>query len=437
MLLPAQIIQRKRDGHALTEEEIRFFITGFTDGSLPDYQMAALAMAICFRGMNFDETLWLTRAMVESGEVVPWPTGPYRADKHSTGGIGDKVSLILAPLVAACGVEVPMISGRGLGPTGGTLDKLESIPGFRTNLSLRELMCVTGSVGCCITGATPEIAPADKKLYALRDVTATVSCLPLIVASIMSKKLAENIDGLVLDVKWGSGAFMRTRESSAELARAMVEVGKRYGKKVCALQTDMNQPLGQCIGNALEVRECLEILEGSVAALAKRGHSDLLDVTFALAAEMLILAGAAKSVAAAREILQKKLARGEARAKFEAMVAAQGGEPAASLPVAKHQRAIPAAATGYVHAIECNQLGYAVIALGGGRRVASDAIDFAVGFELPKKIGDAVQRGEPLMIMHYNDTARATEAERMVRQAYTIAPEPARDRQPLIVAKFD
>jgi len=228
MLLPAQIIQKKRDGGALTEEEVRFFIGGFTRGEIPDYQMAALAMAICFQGMNDDETMCLTRAMVESGQVVEWkrsgaPGGralPFYADKHSTGGIGDKVSLILAPLVAACGVKVPMISGRGLGPTGGTLDKLESIPGFRTDLSLPELVRVTEEVGCCITGATPEIAPADKKLYALRDVTATVSCLPLIVASIMSKKLAENVDGLVLDVKWGSGAFMKTREASAELARA-------------------------------------------------------------------------------------------------------------------------------------------------------------------------------------------------------------------------
>jgi pyrimidine-nucleoside phosphorylase len=442
MLLPAQIIEKKRNGNALTEEEIRFFVLGFTRGELPDYQMAALAMAICFQGMNFDETMWLTRAMVESGKVVDWsrPTvhapRPFYADKHSTGGIGDKVSLILAPLVACSGVRVPMISGRGLGPTGGTLDKLESIPGFRTDLSLEELVRVTDSVGCAITGPTAEIAPADKKLYALRDVTATVSCLPLIVASIMSKKLAENVDGLVLDVKWGSGAFMRTREASLKLGRAMVEVGKRCGKKVCALQTDMNQPLGRCIGNALEVRECIEIMSGKAKA------DDLMEVTLALAAEMLLMAGTVKSVAAAREILQKKLASGEVLKTFAGMVVAQGGdarvcEEANRLLVARQTKAIAARTSGYVHAIECGQIGYAVIALGGGRQVASDRIDFAVGFEQPKKIGDGVAAGEPLMIMHYNDEARAAAAERMVQQAYGITAEPVLARPRLITQKIE
>jgi pyrimidine-nucleoside phosphorylase len=438
MLLPAQIIQKKRDGTALTEEEIRFFVNGFTHGELPEYQMAALAMAICFQGMNFDETMWLTRAMVESGKVVEWKRGPglFYADKHSTGGIGDKTSLIIAPLVAACGVKVPMISGRGLGPTGGTLDKLESIAGFRTGLSFEEFREVTDKVGCCMIGATPEIAPADKKLYALRDVTATVSCLPLIVASIMSKKLAENVDGLVLDVKWGSGAFMRTRDASLELARAMVEVGKRYGKKVCALQTDMNQPLGQKIGNALEVRECIELMSGKAKA------DDLMEVTLALSAEMLLMAGVTKSVAAAREMLQKKLASGEALKKFGEMIEAQGGdarvcEDVKRLPVAKHTRPIPAPKSGYVQTIECDQIGYAVIALGGGRKVASDTIDFAVGFEQPKKIGDAVKTGEPLLVMHYTATTRATEAERMVQQAYGISTETVTARPQLIVEKIE
>jgi pyrimidine-nucleoside phosphorylase len=437
MLLPAQIIQKKRDGKALTEEEIRFFVNGFTSGELPEYQMAALAMAICFQGMNFDETMWLTRAMVESGKIVEWKHSPglFYADKHSTGGIGDKTSLIIAPLVAACGVKVPMISGRGLGPTGGTLDKLESITGFRTNLSLDEFRQVTDEIGCCMIGATPEIAPADKKLYALRDVTATVSCLPLIVASIMSKKLAENVDGLVLDVKWGTGAFMRTREVSLELGRAMVEVGKRYGKKVCALQTDMNQPLGQKIGNALEVRECIELMSGKAKA------EDLIEVTLALSAEMLLMAGVAKNVAAAREMLQKKLASGEALKKFAEMIEAQGGdarvcEDVKRLPVAKHTRPIPAPKSGYVQTIECDQIGYAVIALGGGRKVASDEVDFGVGFEQPKKIGDKVRAGEPLMVMHYNDEARAAEAERMVQQAYGISTEAVTTRPQLIVEKI-
>jgi pyrimidine-nucleoside phosphorylase len=438
MLLPAQVIQKKRDGKALTEEEIRFFINGFTSGELPEYQMSALAMAICFQGMNFDETMWLTRAMTASGKVMEWKQQPglFYADKHSTGGIGDKTSLIIAPLVAACGLKVPMISGRGLGPTGGTLDKLESISGFNVNLSLDDFKRITDKVGCCMVGQTAEIAPADKKLYALRDVTATVSCLPLIVASIMSKKLAENVDGLVLDVKWGSGAFMRTRETSTDLAKALVEVGKRYGKKVCALQTDMNQPLGRKIGNALEVRECIEIMNGSTQA------DDLLEVTLALSAEMLLMAGAAKNVAAAREILQKKLANGEALRKFAEMIAAQGGDAKVCrdvkrLPSAKQTKPIPASNSGFVQAIECDQIGYAVIALGGGRRMVADKVDFAVGFEEPKKIGDAVKAGEPLMVMHYNNEDRAAEAERMVRAAYKIENKPVNTRLLLVVQKIE
>jgi pyrimidine-nucleoside phosphorylase len=476
MLLPAQIIQKKRDGNALTEEEIRFFINGFTRGELPDYQMSALAMAICFQGMNFDETMWLTRAMIQSGKIVVWrktsaqgPKGPralkagdsgahapghsatsFYADKHSTGGIGDKTSLIIAPLVAACGVKVPMISGRGLGPTGGTLDKLESISGFNVNLPLDEFQRITDNVGACMIGQTAEIAPADKKLYALRDVTATVSCLSLIVGSIMCKKLAENVDGLVLDVKWGSGAFMRTRESSAELARAMVEVGKRYGKKVCALQTDMNQPLGQMIGNALEVRECIEIMTsnaGVSTANQTKGAgtaatpSDLVEVTLALAAEMLLMSGVAKNVADARQMLHKKLASGEALRKFAEMIRAQGGdakvcEDVTRLPAAKHTRPIAAPKSGFVQSIECDQIGYAVIALGGGRKVSTDKIDFGAGFEQPKKIGDPVKAGEALMVMHYNDATRAVEAERMVQQAYRIGDGPVA-RLPLIVQKIE
>jgi len=342
-----------------------------------------------------------------------------------------------------------MISGRGLGPTGGTLDKLESISGFNVNLSLDEFKHVTDKVGCCMVGQTAEIAPADKKLYALRDVTATVSCLPLIVASIMCKKLAENVDGLVLDVKWGSGAFMRTRETSEELGKAMVEVGKRYGKKVVALQTDMNQPLGQQIGNALEVRECIEIMQGKVGA-APRGRpeegehrgSPLLEVTLALSAEMLLMAGVAKNVADATQILQKKLASGDALEKFAEMIVAQGGdervcEDVRRLPTAKYTRPITAPKDGFVQSIECDQIGYAVIALGGGRKVAADKVDFGVGFEYPKKTGDAVKAGEPLMIMHYNDEARAAEVERMVQGAYKIEDKPVTARLPLIVQKIE
>jgi pyrimidine-nucleoside phosphorylase len=395
-------------------------------------------MAICFQGMTFDETLALTRAMIDSGRTVSWQRRPgdFYADKHSTGGIGDSVSLVLAPLAACCGLHVPMISGRGLGPTGGTLDKLESIPGFRTDLTLAELVRVTGEVGCAITGQTAEIAPADKKLYALRDVTATVSCLPLIVASIMSKKLAENVDGLVLDVKWGSGAFMRTPEASLELARAMVEVGKRFGKTVIALQTDMNQPLGRCIGNALEVRECIEILAGQTQS------AGLIEVTLTLAAEMLLMARTVKSVAEAREILQKKLANGDALKKFALMIAAQGGDARVCddpkrLPAAGQTKAILAPASGYIGSIACDQIGYAVIALGGGRKVAGDSIDAAVGFERPKKIGEAVEAGEPLLVMHYNDETRAADAEKMAQQAFTITGAPGPDRPPLITRKIE
>jgi pyrimidine-nucleoside phosphorylase len=424
-VLPAQVIQRKRDGQRLSDEEIRAFVTGFTTDAIPDYQMAALAMAICFQGMDADETWSLTRAMVESGQTLQWSAGNALVDKHSTGGIGDKTSLLLAPLVAACGLRVPMISGRGLGPTGGTLDKLESIAGFRTDLALTELTAVTDQVGCCITGATPEIAPADKKLYALRDVTATVSCLPLIVASIMSKKLAENVDGLVLDVKWGTGAFMKTRAAAAELARAMVAVGQRSGKRVVAWLTDMNQPLGQCIGNALEIRECRDVLTGQAAP------ADLLAVTFTLGAEMLALAG----IAEGRALLERKLADDSAWRKFRELVVAQGGNPDAPLPVARIQQLVPAPRSGYVTGIACDQLGYAVIVLGGGRRVATDRIDFAVGFEQPKKLGDRVEAGEPLAILHANDPGRAAEATRMIQEAYRLGDVPA-SPSPLIVERI-
>jgi pyrimidine-nucleoside phosphorylase len=410
-MIPAQVIQRKRDGQALTEEEIRQFILGFTRGTIPDCQMSALAMAICFQGMTGEETMWLTRAMIESGQTLQWSSGNFLADKHSTGGIGDKTSLILAPLMAACGLRVPMISGRGLGTTGGTLDKLESIPGYRTNLSLREVAAITDRVGCVITGQTVELAPADKKLYALRDVTATVSCRPLIVASIMSKKLAENVDGLVLDVKWGTGAFMKTREDSLALARSMVEVGRRYGKKVVALQTDMNQPLGRCIGNALEVRECLDILTGKVTS------GDLFDVTLALGNEMLAMAGVQADCRAT-------LASGAAWRKLGEMVVAQGGDPDAPLPAAQYQKTIPARQSGLVREIACDQFGYAVIALGGGRQVTGDTIDFGVGFTDPKKRGDRVRAGEPLVVMHYNDAGKAAVAEKLVQQAYVIGDEP-------------
>ncbi|MCX7887311.1 MAG: thymidine phosphorylase [Verrucomicrobiae bacterium] len=431
MFLPARVIERKRDGQTLTEDEIRTFVLGFTCGEIPDYQMAALAMAIYFRGLNAEETFWLTRAMLDSGRLIQWPAGgAFYCDKHSTGGVGDKTSLVLAPLVACFGVRVPMVSGRGLGPTGGTLDKLESIRGFRTDLSAAELVRVTEKVGCCISGATAELAPADRKLYALRDVTATVPCPSLIVASIMSKKLAENVDGLVLDVKWGSGAFMRTQEAARALAEALVDVGKRFGKKTVALLTDMNQPLGRCVGNALEVREAMSVLAGD------RTAADLVEVTVALAAEMLLMAGVAKDVAAAREMLQKKLVSGEALRKFQEMVAAQNGDLRQPLPQARWIEPVCSARSGVVQSIVCDQFGYALIVLGGGRLKAEEPIDHAVGFECLKKVGDGVEPGEPLVMMHHNDPVRGAEAAALVQRAYQIGGESQVQRPQLICGRI-
>jgi len=364
-------------------------------------------MAICFQGMNFDETMQLTRAMIDTGKTMQWKAGKFLVDKHSTGGQGDKTSLILAPLMACCGCRIPMISGRGLGPTGGTLDKLESIKGYRVALTQEEITRIVDTVGLVIAAQTADIVPADRKLYAMRDVTATVSSLPLIVSSIMSKKLAENVDGLVLDVKWGSGAFMKSQEKSFELGKAMVEVGKRYGKKVVGLQTFMGQPIGDAIGNALEIQECYDILAG------KTRPKDLVDLVMALGKEMLDMAGKPND-------LEKHLKSGAGLAKFKEMIKAQGGNPSAPMAVAKYQKPILAPKSGYVHEIKCDSLGFAVIALGGGRMRASDTIDFAVGFTSPKKIGDKVAKGEPLLIMHHNDHAKAAEAEKIATEAYII-----------------
>ena len=337
---PVFTIARKRDGQSLTSNEISEFVRGFTTGAVPDYQMSALAMAIYLRGMDAEETASLTREMLESGTELTWPAGPPRVDKHSTGGIGDKVSLVLAPLLACCGLQVPMISGRGLGPTGGTLDKLESIPGFRTNLSLTEIRDITNRVGCVITGASEEIAPADRKLYALRDVTATVASIPLITASIMSKKLAEGLDALVLDVKVGSGAFMKTIGQARDLARSMVETGVRMGVRTTALLTDMNQPLGRMAGNALDLDE-------SVAALRGAGPADLVDLTRQLGAELLVATRSCQTMDAGVAELQQHIDSGAGLRKLREMVAAQGGdldEPRAVSP----SRPVLAQRSGFV-----------------------------------------------------------------------------------------
>ena len=390
---PAEIIARKRDGHALSREEIAFAVQGFARGELPDYQMAALAMAIFLRGMTAAETGWLTEEMLRSGTTIRWSSLPprtFKVDKHSTGGLGDKVSLILAPLLACCELHVPMISGRGLGATGGTLDKLESIPGFRTNLSIDEIREITERVGCVITGATADLAPADRKLYALRDVTATVASIPLITASIMSKKLAENLDALVLDVKFGSGAFIKSIEQARELAESLVETGRRMNVKTVALLTDMNQPLGRLVGNAVEVDE-------AVATLSGDGPADLWQVTEALGVELLLATALDTDRDAARQRLVGHVESGRALEKFREMVTAQGGDLDAPRPRAAVAKDVYATTSGYIARIDAEQLGIAVIELGGGRLVMTDRIDHAVGLEMLARIGDRVSAGQPLV----------------------------------------
>jgi len=431
---PYELIKAKRDGQALPPDSIRAFIDGYTKGDVTDYQMSAMCMAVFFKGLSPVELAAWTRAMLESGEVLDLSeTKGLKVDKHSTGGVGDKVSLSLAPLAAACGVPVPMISGRGLGHTGGTLDKLESIPGFRVDLSVPDYRRLVRDVGACLIGQTATLAPADKKLYALRDVTATVDCIPLIASSIMSKKLAEGIDALVLDVKVGSGAFMKTLEDARTLGRTMIAIGKEMGKQVVAVLTDMDQPLGNTVGNALEVIEAVEMLRGKAPA-------DYTEVTLALTAEMLVLGGRAKTPAEARAQLAKVIASGEAEAKLCEIVKAQGGDPAAirdlsKLPRAKHTAPVPAPRAGYVTGIDSEAVGLAAMALGAGRAKTTDVIDPAVGFVLSKKLGDRVEAGEPLLTVHYNDAARLEEVKARVTKAWRIgdaAPAP----RPLVLERL-
>ena len=419
----ADLIRRKRDAAELLPEEIRFLVDGYTRGDIPDYQMSAWLMAAYLRGLNGAETAALTEAMLYSGQVLDFSDVPGRkVDKHSTGGVGDKTSLIIAPIVAAAGVRVPMISGRGLGHTGGTLDKLESIPGFRVNLSLAEFRRALETVGCALIGQTAEIAPADKKMYALRDVTGTVENRSLICASIMSKKLAEGIDALVLDVKVGSGAFLKTEADATLLAELMVETGRRMGKQVVALLTDMDQPLGRTAGNAMEVQESIEVLSGA-------GPADLRELCLVLAAWMLLLGERVKSVEEGKGVAAEMIASGRAREKFREIVRQQGGdarvvEDPKLLPRAAHAVDVVAAADGFIGATQCEQLGVAVVVLGGGREKKEDSVDPAVGLEFHKRIGDRVVRGEPLCTLHYNSDVRLEEARRLVETAYIISPQP-------------
>jgi len=424
------IIQAKRDGRELGEEEISFFVTGYTSGRIPDYQAAAFVMAVFFAGMTAAETLALTHSMMHTGEVLDLGDieGP-KVDKHSTGGVGDKTSLVLAPLAAACGVRVPMISGRGLAHSGGTLDKLEAIPGFRVTLSLSEFRRILAQAGLAIIGQTPEIAPADRKLYALRDVTATVDSPPLIAASIMSKKLAEGIDALVLDVKMGDGAFVQSIEEARDLAHAMLSIGRGMQTKVAALITDMGQPLGRAIGNALEVAESIETLKG-------RGPKDLESLSIELAARMLTLAGAAPSPEAARSRVRDALHSGAGLAKLQETIELQGGDPRvcenpARLPRAGQQLSVTAEREGRVTGVACRQIGRAAMLLGAGRATMESIIDPGVGIVLNKKIGDPVVLDEPLATLHVNATTRLDEAAAMVREAISISDRPAKPR-PLI-----
>jgi len=386
----AQIIALKRDQLPLSTEQIEWFVQAYTEGSIPDYQMAALSMAICIHGMDKAEIRALTIAMLQSGVTLSWPNDARpRVDKHSTGGIGDKVSLVLAPLLACCDVWVPMISGRGLGITGGTLDKLESIKGFRTDLSLEELQRLTEQVGCVITGTTKDIAPADRKLYALRDVTATVPSIPLITASIMSKKLAEGLSTLVLDVKCGGGGVVRNQADARVLAESLVEVGNAMDINATALITDMNQPLGNMVGNAVEVNEAVALLQGE-------GPEDLREVTLALGAEILIASQLAADEKEARCRLTELLESGEASDKFAEMVCAQGGNLEQVRDVAT-PTSILAKRGGCVSGVDAAQLGRIVVQLGGGRQCMSDQIDHAVGLEMRVRIGDVVEEGEELL----------------------------------------
>ena len=425
------LIRKKRDSGEHTREEIDFLISNYTRGVMPDYQMASWLMASWLRGLSHAETAALTEAMLHSGEVLDFSSLPgKKVDKHSTGGVGDNTSLILAPIVAAGGLTVPMISGRGLGHTGGTLDKLESIPGFNVNLSLERFRTVLRECGMGLIGQTAEIAPADKKIYALRDATGTVENVGLICASIMSKKLAEGIDVLVLDVKTGSGAFMKTEKASTQLAELMVDTGERMGKKVIALVTDMDQPLGRFAGHSAEIIECIDVLTG-------KGPADLRELSCELAAWMFYLGERTQSVDQGRDFANELIENGKAKEKFRQGIALQGGdshvidEPEV-LPAARSRVDVVAASAGFVESVACEQLGLALAILGGGRETKESTIDYGVALEFHRRIGDRVAQDAPLVTIHYNDAARLAEAKTMIAESYRIKPDEP-DFKPMLI----
>ena len=414
----SEIIELKRDGGELDEAEIRMFVAGVTEGTIPDYQITAWLMAVFFQGMTPAELSALTEAMIDSGDRLDIPSPLPKVDKHSTGGVGDKVSIPLAPLAAACGLTVPMISGRGLGHGGGTLDKLESIPGFRTVLEPDEFTRLAAAHGVVMGGQTERIVPADRALYALRDTTATVASVPLISASIMSKKLAENLDGLVLDVKVGRGAFMRTVPEGRRLAEAMVDIGRAHGVAVRAFLTAMDQPLGRAVGNGNEVAESIAVLRG-------RGPEDVTELVLALGEAMLELGGAPGG----RARLEEALASGAALDKFREMVSAQGGDPAVAddpsrLPSAPFTAEVAATGTGYVTAVDAREIGMAALLLGAGRRQAGEELDLGAGVVLQAKTGDRVERGQTLAVLNFGEGRPVEEARRRAAGAYTLGEEP-------------
>ena len=427
---PTDVIMKKRMGGELTKEEIECFVRGAVDGSFADYQLSALLMAICINGMTDRETVDLTMAMARSGEMLDLSEiEGVKADKHSTGGVGDTTTLIVAPLVAACGVKVAKMSGRGLGFTGGTLDKLESIPGMRIDLSREEFIGAVKKNGVAVIGQTGELAPADKTLYALRDVTATVDCLPLICSSILSKKIAAGCDAVVLDVKTGSGAIMPTLEKSIELAETMVRIGSMTGRRFSALVTDMDQPLGMYVGNALEVTEAVKAL---------RGEADgaLLDVSMRLGAQILLSAGAAKAQDEAMKKLREKLDSGEGLEKLRQMIEVQGGDSRivddlSLLPQAQKQIELTAPRAGYIAGMTTSLIGYAAQALGAGRIKKEDAIDPAVGLVMKKRIGDFVEKGEVWCVLHVNPQSDVESAKKMMNEALLISDEQPEER-PLV-----
>ena len=417
------IIAKKRDGGELSAAEIDFFIQGFVRDEVPDYQAAAWLMAVYLQGMSRQETIDLTMAMARSGQMLDLEEiAPLVVDKHSTGGVGDKTTIALAPLVASAGLPVGKMSGRGLGHTGGTLDKLESIPGFRADITTAEFLAQLRTAGVVVCGQTDDLAPADGKLYALRDVTATVSCLPLIASSIMSKKIASGAKAIVLDVKVGRGAFMKTKEEATALARLMVGIGQGVGRQVRAVLSDMNQPLGRAVGNALELKEALDTLHG-------HGPDEFLEHCLNVAGQMLILGGKAQDAEEARAILLDTLHSGRALAKFEEWIAAQGGDLAAvddpsRLPQAAIVQDVPAPRTGYVASIDAMEVGLTAMLLGAGRAKKNNPIDHAVGVVLQAKIGDEVKRGEPLLTIHANDGHKLVQAREKLLAAYTWSEEP-------------